>query len=667
MTDGIHAWSRMLGDVKFHQHSGIDRGAAERWREMARENFLGDVTWSLAEELGYPREQASPAAIQAAPAPLLAPAPRDKDLPLSFGQLRLWFLDRLEPGNVAYNVSSSIRLTGSLNVEALAAALGEIVRRHEVLRTTFLAKGGEPVQVVHPAHPFELGVTDLSGLPDEERESAARRMAIEDRRTPFDLARGPLMRASLLRLGESEHALLFSLHHVVSDGWSMGVLVREVSVLYSAFLHGEPSPLPEPPVQYADYAVWQRQWLQGEALEAQLAYWRDLLAGLPVLQLATDHPRTALQTFQGESVPLRIPEEVSGALRELGRHRGMTPFITLLAGFETLLCRYAGQDDVMVGTTVANRSRAELEGLIGFFVNTLALRGDLSGDPAFSALLTRTRKAVLGAFAHQDLPFEKLVAEIQPERDLSRSPLFQVVFQLQNAPMERVGLPGLELRPMEVRDQTAKFDLVLNLVQAGEAFGGRLDYNSGLFERATAERLVRHFGTLLAGAAMDPSRPISELPLLSTEERHQLVSAWNEAPAEDLGVEVLHARFALQAARAPEAVAVSCDGERLTYGDLDRRANRLARHLIGLGVVPGDRVGLCLERSLEMVVAILGVLKAGAAYLPLDPAYPAERLEFMLEDGGAAALLTAEPLASRLPVTGPATHLVLLDRDAGRI
>ncbi|HEV2846896.1 MAG TPA: condensation domain-containing protein, partial [Thermoanaerobaculia bacterium] len=535
--------------------SGIDRNAADRWRELAREDFLGDVTWDLAEELGYPRERASRAASRVIAAPPLAPAARDQAPPLSFGQLRLWFLDQLEPGNVAYNVSSAVRLSGTLSIEALAGALDEIVRRHEVLRTTFAGGGKEPVQIIHSARPPGLAVTDLSGLPEEERESAARRLALEERRTPFDLARGPLLRASLLRLAETEHVLLFSLHHVVSDGWSMGVLVREVSLLYSAFLQGEASPLPELPIQYADYAVWQREWLQGEALESQLSYWRELLAGVPVLELATDRPRTALQTFQGESVGFRLPEEVGRGLRELGRQRGMTPFMTLLAGFEALLGRYSGQDDVIVGTTVANRSRAELEGLIGFFVNTLALRGDLSGSPSFSGLLARTREAVLGAFAHQDLPFEKLVAEIQPERDLSRSPLFQVVFQLQNAPMAAAELPGLALRPMEAREQTAKFDLVLNLVQAGEAFGGRLDYNSGLFERATAERIVRHFGTFLSGAAAEPSRLLSELPLLSQEEREQLF-AWNAAPAEALGADVLHERFAAQAARAPEAVAV---------------------------------------------------------------------------------------------------------------
>ncbi|HEX6901809.1 MAG TPA: non-ribosomal peptide synthase/polyketide synthase, partial [Thermoanaerobaculia bacterium] len=638
MTDGIHAWSRMLGDVKFHQHSGIDRSAAERWRDLARENFLGDVTWDLAEELGYPREQASPAAKQVFTAPPLVRVSRDKALPLSFGQLRLWFLDQLEPGNVAYNVSSSVRLVGSLNTEALAGALNEIIRRHEVLRTTFAGGGKEPVQVVHPWAPRDLPVTDLSGLPTEERESAVRRLALEARRAPFDLARGPLLRASLLRLGEQEHALLFSTHHVVSDGWSMGVLVREVSVLYSAFLVDEPSPLPELPVQYADYAVWQREWLQGEALEAQLSYWRELLAGSPVLQIATDRPRTALQTFRAESVPFRLPREASERLRELGRQKGMTAFMTLLAGFKALLSRYTGQDDVVVGTTVANRSRAELEGLIGFFVNTLALRGDLSGDPAFSGLLARTRKAVLGAFAHQELPFEKLVAELQPDRDLSRSPLFQVLFQLQNAPAEPMELPGLTLRPVDARELTAKFDLVLSAFPAGEAFAGRLDFNSGLFERATAERMVRHYETLLAGVAADPSRPLSELPLLSDEETRQLVTG---EPLEHLGVEVLHERFAVQAARAPEAVAAVCDGERLTYGDLDCRANQVANHLVGLGVVPGDLVGLRMERSLEMVAAILGVLKAGAAYVPLDPAYPEERLAYMIEDSRVQVVLTS--------------------------
>ncbi|HEX6903706.1 MAG TPA: non-ribosomal peptide synthase/polyketide synthase [Thermoanaerobaculia bacterium] len=591
-------------------------------------------------------------------APPIRRVPRDGDLPLSFAQERLWFLDQLQPGSAAYNVPVAVRLEGGLDAEALEATLREIVRRHEALRTSFALRSGRPVQVVASETALFLPVVDLTGLEPEAREAGLRTLAASETLRPFDLRRSPLLRALLIRLAGEDHALVLTLHHIASDGWSTGVLIREMLALYQAFSQGLPSPLPELPVQYADFAVWQREWLRGEVLEGQLAWWRDLLAGAPVLQLATDRPRSALQTFEGSNRGFALPAGAWEGVRNLARAQGATPFMVLLAGFEALLHRYTGQDDLIVGTTIANRTRSELEGLIGFFINTLALRADLTGDPGFAGLVARTRERALGAYAHQDVPFEKLVAELQPDRDLSRSPLFQVVFQLQNAPMESsVKLPGLALRPVEGGGQTAKFDLVLNLTEVGSAFTGVLKYNTGLFEAATAARIVRHFGTLLTGGLAEPGWPLSSLPLLSAVEVQQLVLDWNDAPAEDLGVEVLHERFAAQAARQPQAVAVVCDGESLTYGDLDRRANQIANHLVGLGVVPGDLVGLRMERSLEMVTAILGVLKAGAAYVPLDPAYPEERLAYMIEDSGVQVVLTSlEGLAGevsdpRVPVS----------------
>ncbi len=412
----------------------------------------------------------------------------------------------------------------------------------------------------------------------EQREAELEALAVEEGLRPFDLRRTPLLRAALVRVAAEEHVLLLTLHHIASDGWSGGVLVREMAVLYQAFSERQPSPLPELPVQYADYAVWQRGWLQGEVLAAELAWWRDLLAGAPVLQLSTDRPRTALQGFRGAVSSLALSEPASEAVRALGRRGNATPFMVLLAGFEALLSRYTGQDDLVVGTTIANRTRRELEGLIGFFVNSLALRADLSGAPSFADLVSRARETALGAYAHQDVPFEKLVAELQPERDLSRSPLFQVLFQLQNAPMEPVELPGgFAIKPAPGGgSQTAKFDLVGNLWQDGAVFRGLLRYDADLFEAATMERMARHFETLMAGAAAAPSQLLSELPLLSDEEIRQLVTG---TPLEALGAEVLHERFAVQAARAPEAMAVVCDGGSLTYGDLDRRANQVANHL----------------------------------------------------------------------------------------
>ncbi|HEX4963095.1 MAG TPA: non-ribosomal peptide synthase/polyketide synthase, partial [Thermoanaerobaculia bacterium] len=579
--------------------------------------------------------------------PPLRPVPREGDLPLSFAQERLWFLDQLQPGSAAYNVPAAVRLEGRLDVSALRAALWEIVRRHESLRTSFAVQSGRPVQRITPAVDLEIPVVDLGSLEPGSRETEARALAAAEALRPFDLRETPLLRAVLIRLTGEEHGLFLSLHHIASDGWSTGVLVRELVILYRAFSQGEPSPLPELPVQYADFAVWQRGWLQGEVLEAQLAYWRELLSGAPVLQLATDRPRTALQSYRGADSPFLLAEAAGVAVRALARERGATAYMVLLAGFDALLQRYTGQDDLVVGSVIANRTHSELEGLIGFFVNTLALRGDLSGEPSFRDLLVRTRESALGAYAHQDLPFEKLVAELQPERDLSRSPLFQVLFQLHNAPLdaEPIELPGLELQPMGAGGQTARFDLVLNAFERGSSFNGVLKYNTDLFEKATAARIVRHFTALVAGAVAEPAWRLSGLPLLSAAESHQIGREWSEAPVEDLGSGVLHERFAEQAARTPEATAVVCDGERLSYGELETRSNQLARYLVGLGAQPGGLVGLRLERSVEMAVAILGVLKAGAAYLPLDPSYPPERLAFLVADSRPSIVLTKESLA----------------------
>ncbi|MBW8879247.1 MAG: amino acid adenylation domain-containing protein, partial [Acidobacteria bacterium] len=665
MTNGPHAESRMLGDVKFHEHSGVDASVAERWREAIPESSLGEATRARAVQLGY----------EVAPAERVWQAiergtwKEGEPLPLSFAQERLWFLDQLQPGSSAYNIPFALRLTGDLDTMALGQVLSEIVRRHGSLRTSFAVQSGGPVQVVTPAVELDLPLIDLGGVEPGRRETELRALTRAEALRPFDLRQAPLLRALLVWLGGQEHALFLTLHHIASDGWSVGVLVREMVALYRAFSQGEPSPLAELPVQYADFALWQRGWLQGEALEAQLAYWRVVLAGAPVLQLVTDRPRKALQGYREAESGFALPGEVGEGVRRLARQRGATPFMVLLAGFEALLQRYTGQDDLVVGSIIANRTRSELEGLIGFFVNTLALRGDLSGTPSFLDLLVRVRESSLGAYAHQDLPFEKLVAELQPERDLSRSPLFQVLFQLQNARMdaEPVELPGLKLRPMGGGGQTAKFDLTLNAFEAGPVFGGVLKHNTDLFEQATAARIVRHFATLLAGAVAEPSRRLSELPLLSAAESHQLVREWNEAPVESLGSGVLHERFALQAARSPEATAVVCEGERLSYGDLEARSNQLARYLMRLGVQPGDRVGLCLERSVEMAVAILGVLKAGAAYVPLDPAYPQERLAFLLADSRPPVVLTQDSLGALLPQPGAGTRVVFFDRAAKRI
>jgi amino acid adenylation domain-containing protein len=598
-------------------------------------------------------------------APPLMPVARDGDLPLSFAQQRLWFLEQLQPGTATYNMPVAVRFRGVLDVATLQRSLREVVRRHESLRTTFALRGGSPVQVIAPPGRLGLPVIDLRELPDEPREAAIRQLAGEEARHPFRLEGGALVRAALLRSGENEHVALLTLHHIISDGWSMGVLIRELAALYPALLAGESSPLQELSVQYGDFTVWQRQWLRGEVLEAQLDYWRRALTGLAVLELPTDRPRPAIQRFQGADEPLAFDREVSQRLLDLGRRQGATPYMTLLAGFQALLYRYSGQDDVIVGATVAGRDRNELEPLIGFFVNTLAMRTDLSRRPTFRELLDRVREVALGALSHQDVPFERLVEDLQPVRDLSRSPLFQVVFQLQQ-PLSPLTLPGLTLSPVEGSGQGAKFDLVLTMREVGGGLAGAWTFSTNLFDRATLTRMSRHLEVLIAGAASDPDLPLADLALLTAAEHRQLGLEAGAGPADSLTGPSLHKIFAVCASRSPEAVAVSCAGERLSYGELDRRANRLAHHLLRLGVEVGDLVGLCLERSAEMVVAILGVLKAGGAYLPLDPAYPRERLAFMLEDSRVPVLIAQESLADLL-VTAPATRLLLVDRDRERI
>src|SRR5215468_10341189 len=437
-------------------------------------------------------------------------------VPLSFAQQRLWFLDKYEPNRSVYNVPSALRLSGELDRGALKQSLNEIVRRHEVLRTKFPMVEGEPLQVISPSLAVSLPMVDLTDRSESEREDEARRLAAEEARRPFDLSQGPLVRMMLQRLAENEHVLLLTMHHIVSDGWSMGVLHHELSVLYEAFSRGQPSSLPELPNQYADFAIWQREYLQGEVLERQLSYWKKQLEGIPaVLNLSTDHPRPAVQSFRGKRQSIELSEELTQGLKALSRKGGVTLFMTLLAAFQTLLYRYTGQEDIVVGSPIANRNQTDLEGLVGFFVNTLTLRTDLSGKPTFRELLFRVRDVCFGAYAHQDLPFEKLVEELQPERDLSRNPLFQVTFILQNAPRPLPNISGISLGRMEVDRRTSKFDLNLSLAERERRLTGFLEYSTDLFDDSTIERLIGHFQTLLEGIVADPDQRISTLPILT--------------------------------------------------------------------------------------------------------------------------------------------------------
>ncbi|WP_444546333.1 non-ribosomal peptide synthase/polyketide synthase [Archangium lansingense] len=571
-------------------------------------------------------------------------------LPLSFSQQRLWFLEQLSPGLKAYNIPLSVRISGELDVSALERSFGELVRRHEVLRTTFRTGPTGPSQVVGPVAPFPLPVVDLGDVPEAAREEHAKRRASEEVQRPFELTRGPLMRGLLLRLGEREHVLVVVMHHVVSDGWSLGVLVRELVTLYGAFTAGRPSPLPELPLQYADFAAWQRRQLEGAVLEEQLGYWRKQLAGAPrALELPTDKPRPAVQRYEGAVVRCRLPRALSEKVKTFARAEGATPFMVLLAGFHAVLHRYSGQEDVSVGTPVAGRSRADLEGLIGFFVNTLVMRARLTGEVSFRELVGRVKEAALGAYAHQDVPFERVVEALQPERDQSRSPLFQVMFVLQNAPMPELRVGGAQFRAFEVEAGSAQFDLKLSLVETPEGFEGSLEYATSLFEAETAARLVDHLGRLLEGALAAPERGIGALELLGGEERRRLVEEWSGPRMEGVPAVPYARLFEEQVRRTPDAVALCFEDTRLTYAEVNRRANRLAHHLRGLGVGPEVRVGVCAERSVEMVVALLGVLKAGGAYVPLDPEYPEERLRFMVEDARCPVVLVQRAVEARLP------------------
>jgi amino acid adenylation domain-containing protein len=599
----------------------------------------------LAERVEAAREQgARPAA------PPLVPMPRESTLPLSYAQQRLWLIDQLEPGSATYNIPLAMRLDGALDAGALERSLVEILRRHEALRTTFTTVAGEPRQVIAAVPSFSLPVVDLASLPEPAREAESQRLAIEDANRPFDLSRGPLLRAALLRLEERAHVLLLNMHHVVSDGWSIGVLTSELTVLYEAFSAGRPSPLPELRIQYTDYALWQREWLSGEVLAAQLAYWKEHLRGAPAaLDLPLDRPRPAVESHRGAMLPILLPRELSTALGLLSRREGVTLFMTLLAAFQVLLHRHSGQDDIVVGSPIAGRTRVETEGLIGFLVNTLVLRGKLGGDPTFRELLAQVRESTLGAHAHQDVPFEKLVEELAPPRDLGRAPLFQAMLILQNAPASPPSLGDVSLAWLAVERTTAKFDLTLSIWETAEGLAGALEYATDLFDAATMARMAGHLQALLEGAVADPGARVSDLPLLTEPERCRLLVEWNDTKAAYPQDHCIHELFEAQVETTPEATALIFEGQSLGYRELDARANRLAHRLIALGAGPGALVGLALERSPEMVVGLLGILKAGAAYVPLDPTYPADRLAFMIEDAGLGLLVSEGSLAGALP------------------
>lgn len=582
-------------------------------------------------------------------------------VPLSFGQQRVWLLHEInkEQGSPYDTLTWNVRIRGRLDADALRRSLAEVVRRHEVLRTTFHLGDAEPVQVVAAAAEPAFETVDLCALPQAEREAAARQRVQAAKRTLFDLARGPLLQAQLIRLGETEHVLAIALHHIVFDAWSMGILTRELELLYAANTGQPAAALPGLPVQYGDFAVWQRRWLQGDVLSRHLDYWQQRLAGMEPLELPLDRPRPALQTYTGAKATLRIDGGVSAALTEFARASGATPFMVLLAALGVLLSRYSGQADVAVGTPITNRDRPELQHLIGYFLNTLVMRLDLSGDPAFAELLARVRRTVLDGFAHQHLPFELLVDRLKVERDPSRSPLFQVLFVMQNASESApLRLGDLDIAALDTAGETTRFDLEFYVYQDAAGFSAHCVYNTDLFEAQTAERMLRHYAHLLAAVAADPQRRVSALPLLDAQERQRMLVEWNATDRAHATAATVQRLFERQAQRTPDAVALDDGRQSLTYRELNERSDRLARLLRGRGAAAGTRVGICAERSVALVVGLLGILKAGAAYLPLDAAHPLERLTYILEDAGAPILVTESHLRGLLPTQADA---VLLD------
>ncbi|MFN6572321.1 amino acid adenylation domain-containing protein [Dendronalium sp. ChiSLP03b] len=601
----------------------------------------------------------------------IVPVSRKEDLPLSFAQQRLWFLQQLSPDSQSYNMLEALRLNGSLNIAALEQSLSELIRRHEVLRTTFPTVEGKPIQKIAPPQALNLPIHDLQGLSAEEQTAQIRQMAQYIASKPFNLAVGPLVEFTLLQLGEQDYVLLLKMHHIIYDGWSLSIFFGEFSLAYAAFTQGLPNPLPELTIQYADFAFWQRQWLTGEVLERQLSYWQQQLAGAPlVLELPSvsearrrHRPRPPLQSFQGGVEYSLLNRHLTQSLKQLSQESETTLFMTLLAAFMVLMSRYSGQSDILIGSPIANRNSSQVEQLMGFFANTLALRGNLSDNPTFAEFLAQVRQTTLSAYAHQDLPFEMVVEKLQPERDLSRNPLVQVMFSLQNAPQSSGNLSGLNMQNIALPlDVQARFDLEINFWEVPGGLEATWCYNTDIFEATTIARLAEHFQTLVQAIVANPQTRVAQLPMLSAAERHQLLVEWNDTQTNYPSDKCIHQLFEEQVQRTPDAVALVFEDEQLTYHQLNCRANSLAHYLKSLGVGADQLVGICVERSLDMIVGLLGILKAGGAYVPLDPEYPQERLSFMLRDAQISVLLTQRSLVNKLPEY--TAQVVCLDSDA---
>ncbi|MEX2492637.1 MAG: amino acid adenylation domain-containing protein [Nitrospirales bacterium] len=580
----------------------------------------------------------------------IAPQSRPENLPLSFSQIRLWFLEQWESGSSAYLLSYAWRLQGTLDRKVLSSSLDHLVARHETLRTKFATREGHPVQIIEPALPLVVPLIDLSEQNESSKEAECERLIHEEAKKGFDIQTGPLVRAKLIRLGNEEHVFLLTFHHIITDGWSMGIFFKEFSSLYTAQISGHPPQLLPLPIQFVDFAIWQRHWLQGEELNRQVKYWQTQLNNAPhQLELPTDSPRPPQQTYQGQSISFTLPSALGQAINALCRIHGVTIFMTLMTAFQVLLFRYSGQRDILIGTPIAGRSHSELENLIGFFVNTLVLRMQFKENPTFEQVLFQVRDTCLEAYAHQDLPFEKLVDILQCARDPSRHPLFQVLFQLHH----RNQSEGLTLQDLTVTNitrttHTAKFDLSLAMTSDLDILQGTFNFNTDLFEYPTIKRLANNFQVLLEGLVRNPTHPISQMPFLTSVERHQLLCKGNATSTFSLEANTVHELFADQVALTPDAIAIVFDDQQLTYRELNERANRLAHVLQSKGVGLEVRIGICLERGLDLIISLLGVLKSGGAYVPLDPSAPLDRLCFMIEDAETAIVITSEAQRAQL-------------------
>lgn len=594
---------------------------------------------------------------------MIVPQKRDQNrFPLSFSQQRLWFLEQMQPGTSLYNITSVLRLRGNLQISALEYSFNEVVRRHEVLRTTFTRDTESPLQVIHEHQPLAINLQKLPGLSENKISERINAQAFHEANQPFNLEKGPLLRLTLLQFSELDHVLILTLHHIVSDNWSTGLLVAEILQLYKAYLENRKPDLPELPVQYADFSVWQRKWLQGKTLDNLIQYWKKQLQGIPaLLEFPLDRPRPAYQTSNGSSITFQLSSDIRQTLVELSRKQDVTLFMTLLAIFEVLLYRYSGQTDICVGSPIANRNRSETEFLIGFFVNTLVFRADLSGNPAFSTFLKRVKEDALGAYAHQDLPFETLVEALQPERNMSHSPLFQMMFVLNNAPVKKLQLPELEISLIEIENKTTKFDLILNITESDDILKGKLEYNTDLFNTDTMQRLVQHYQILTQSILENPHRSVSGLPLLTEDEKIRLTREWNRPSAWYKETTNLPDLLLKQAARSGQSIALKIAEYEYSYSELHHRVMQLSSFLINRGLKKGQFVGIYAHRSMELIVGLLATLRAGGIYLPLDPTYPDERIAFMINDTGANYILTQQALVNQLPAS--VAEIILLDKD----